>query len=257
MKKRSGRISLAVSALLILTLAAGCGGKRDITLPQEQSPQVKERMAHSMMNAGRVGEALRLIGEAAAADPENPQIHDSRGRILVQAGRFAEAESSFLKVLELDPYHTDAHNFLGVIYNETGRKVEAEEQYRLALADPAYPSREKVHLNLGLLYASQGRDEEAIESFRSAVEIDPKYYRGHYELASILDRTGKTEQAVAEYEVARPAFAEMPEYHYRLGFAYYTLGEHERARESLNRVISLAPGSNYAVQADELLKIID
>jgi tetratricopeptide (TPR) repeat protein len=214
-------------------------------------------MAHSMMKAGRLGDALRLVAEAVAADPDNPQMHDSQGRILVQAGRFAEAEPSFLKVLELDPYHTDAHNFLGVIYNEIGRKAEAEEQYGLALADPAYPSREKVCLNLGLLYSSQGRDEEAIESFRRAVEIDPKYYRGHYELASILDRTGKTEEAVAEYEVARPAFAAMPEYHYRMGLAFYTLGEHERARESLNRVISLAPGSNYAVQADELLKIIE
>lgn len=257
MNIRSGRTCLAVLALACLALAAGCGGKKDIKLPQEQSPQVKERMAHSMMKAGRVGDALRLIGEAVEADPENPQMHDSQGRILVQAGRFAQAEPSFRKVLELDPYHTDAHNFLGVIYNELGRKAEAEEHYGLALADPAYPSREKVCLNLGLLYSSQGRDGEAIDSFRRAVEIDPKYYRGHYELASILDRTGKTEEAVAEYEVARPGFADMPEYHYRLGLAYYSLGDHERARDALNRVISLAPGSNHAVQANELLKIIE
>jgi Tfp pilus assembly protein PilF len=248
---------VAATIVIGVALAAGCGGNKAAKKSEELSPRKKELMAHSMMNANRVGEALRLIDEAVAADPDNPQMHASRGMILVRAGSFGEAEGSFHKVLELDPYHTDAHNFLGVIYNELGRKGEAEEHYRIALADPAYASREKVHFNLGLLYASQGMNEEAIDSFRTAVEIDPKYYRAHYELASILDRIDKTTEAVAEYEVARPAFDGVSEFHYRLGLAYYRLGESQKARECLTRVISLSPGSKSAVQADEMLKVIE
>ena len=47
------------------------------------------------------------------------------------------------------------------------------------------------------------------------------------------------------------------EYWYRRGFAYYRLGETDRSRESLLRVRAVAPGSESAARADELLSVMD
>jgi Tfp pilus assembly protein PilF len=244
-------------SLALMVCVAGCGGESATTKPAELNPQDKQRMAYSMLNAGRVTEALRLIEEALAAEPENIRFHSSKGEICLRAGRIEEAERTFLRVLEIDPYMTDAHRALGSIYDQQGRKQEAEREFKTALADRAYPEPEKIHLNLGLLYASQGRNEEAVDFFRTAVSINPKYYRGHFELASILDRLGKIEEAAREYEVAAPNYDNDGEYHYRLGYAFYRLGAIDKARASLDRAIALAPGSNSAVRADELLKLID
>ena len=41
------------------------------------------------------------------------------------------------------------------------------------------------------------------------------------------------------------------------GFAYYRLGREGNALESLLRVLVVAPGSESAVRADELLALLD
>ncbi len=57
--------------------------------------------------------------------------------------------------------------------------------------------------------------------------------------------------------MAEPAFRNDGEYWYRRGFAYYRLGEKDKARDSLIRVRSIAPGSESAARADELLNVMD
>ena len=184
-------------------------------------------------------------------------MHSYYGLLCLQSGRNDAAVGSLHRAIELDPYLTDARNVLGTVYLELGRAEDAEEQFRKALEDPAYPTPEKVYLNLGLLYDSQGRDDEAVESFRKSVGIDPKYHKAHFHLASALDRVGNLSEAAREYEVAEPAFKNDGEYWYRRGFAYYRLGRAGHALESLLRVRDVAPGSESAARADELLALLD
>jgi Tfp pilus assembly protein PilF len=258
MAGRGRAIALAVGLAAALGVA-GCGGK-DKKPPKttaELSPQDKVRMAQSLLGAGRTGEAMKLIEEALAEQPDSPQLFLYYGKVSYQTGKLAQAEQALLKALELDAYLTDAHNLLGAVYANTERPAEAEREFRTALADPAYPSPEMAYLNLALLYSAQGRNAEAIANLRRAVEIDPKYYQAHFELASLLDREGQIEEAAREYEVASPGYRGVGEFHYRLGFAYFRLGERAKARESLERAISVAPGSNSAAQAGELLKLME
>ena len=197
------------------------------------------------------------LDEAIDREPDNAALHNYYGLLCLQSGRNDVAVGSLQRAIELDPYLTDARNVLGTVYLELGRTEEAEEQFRRALEDPAYPTPEKVYLNLGLLYDSQGRDDEAVESFRKSVGIDPEYHKAHFHLASALDRVGNLSEAAREYEVAEPAFKNDGEYWYRRGFAYYRLGREGHALESLQRVQVVAPGSESAARADELLELMD
>ena len=252
---------IALALVILLLSAAACGGggtkKQEPTKPEELSTQDKVRMAQSMLNAGRTGDAVQLLEQALAEEPDSAQLQLFYGKINFQAGKFAEAEAAFERAIELDPYLTDARNFLGATYAEQGKNAEAEQEYLKALDDPAYTSPEMVYLNLGLLYSSQGRNLEAIESLRNAVEINPRFYKAHFELASLLDREGNLDEAAREYEVATPGYRAVGEFHYRLGFVYFRLGDKGKARDSLERAIDVAPGSSSAAQAGELLKMIE
>ena len=112
-------------------------------------------------------------------------------------------------MLDLDPYYSDAHNFLGAVYQEQDRLADAEREYRRALENPAYPTPEKVYLNLGLLYAEQGRHEEAIDTLRRAVEINTRYYQGHFELAALLDRAGQARRGRARIRGRRAGIPQL------------------------------------------------
>jgi len=252
---QSARVWVA-TAMLAVCAACG-GGPQPKQEPIEHDKVYSVRMAESLFNGGRVSEALAELQRALERYPDDASLFNLYGAYCVRAGRYDEAIEALKRALEIDHYLTDAHNWLGVAYNEKRNYSDAEREFRLALEDPAYPTPEKVYLNLGVMYGEQRRDEEAVEALRRAVGIDPKYFVAHFQLASVLERVGNLLEAVREYEVAEPAFRNDGEYWYRRGFAYYRLGEKDKARESLIRVRSIAPGSESAARADELLEVLD
>lgn len=246
-------------ALVVLVVQAGCAGPGAQKKQPEQAPDAMHsvRLANSQFSGGRVSEALATLDAAILLEPDNATLHNYYGLLCLQAGRYESAVAPLQRALEIDPYLTDAHNVLGTVYTELGSVVEAEQQFRKALEDPAYPTPEKVYMNLGLLYGSQGRNTEAVKSFRKSVGIAPDYLKAHFHLASILDQIGNLKEAATEYEVAEPAFRNDGEYWYRRGFAYYRLGRTGAALDSLSRVRAVAPGSESAARAAELLEMLD
>lgn len=255
-RRCTGVAAFAVLAWAVLAVAA-CGGT---SKPPKKDPLTEAtthyRLAQAHVKGGRLNDAIAELDQAVALAPRNAEMANFQGQVLFLAGRMPPAEAAFRKALELDPYLTDAHNNLGALFDRQGKKSEAEAEFRRALEDPAYPSPEKVRLNLGLLYASLGRDEEAIRELRKAVEIAPRYYAAHYELAARLETAGRFEEAAREYEVAAPEFSTSAEYHLRLGITYLRLGNKTKAGEHLKRVIALSPGSENAARADELLPMV-
>lgn len=259
MAARRDRGRLAAAALAAAVVLAGCAGPaRKPAAGKDPAAQAaaKARLAESLVRAGRLPEAIAAAVEAISLDPQNAALRHYHGKLLFLAGRYEQAEQVLRRAIELDPYLTDAHNDLGAVYDRLGRKSEAEAEFQKTLADPAYPFPEKVHLNLGLLYLSVGREEEALRSLRKSVELNPKFYKAHFELAQLLERLGKLEEAAREYEVAAPDYSGRGDYHYRLGLTYFRLGNAGKAREHLSRVIDVSPGSESAAQADALLKLI-
>ena len=249
-----------VALLVVLSvLLAGCFGGHSApeTKPIEKNAEFSMRMAKSLFDGGRVSEALAELDEAIARYPDDARLHHSYGGFCLRAARYEQALDAYKRALEIDPFLTDAHNALGAVYTELKDYIAAEREFETVLEDPAYPTPHKTYFNLGRLYDEQGRDDEAISSVRRAVGIDPKYYSGHFLLASLLDKVGKLIEAAREYEVAEPAYRNNGEYWYRRGFAYYRLGQVDKARDSLVRVRSISPGSESAARAEELLGLLD
>lgn len=252
--------AIRVCGFLLLATAVACGGgaasKKAAETPAKLTANEQIRMAQSLVRAGKMHEALSTLEEAIAEYPAEPALRQTFGKYAFLAGRYDEAERELHAALELDPYRTDVHNDLGLVYDKQDRAAEAETSYRAALADPAYPTPQKVYLNLGVLFRSQGRSDEAIDALRRAVEIDPRFFQGHFELAVTLSETGSLDEAAREFEVAEPGYRNSGDYHYQLGFTYFRLGRERQASESLRRVLSVAPGSPSAAKADELLKVM-
>lgn len=256
------KISVRRAALAILAAAGfaacllSCGAPKAKPKDPATETATNVRLAESYFSAGKVNEALGILEKAAASQPDNAALRNYYGQLSFLAGRNVEAEQSFKRALELDPHLTDARNNLGALYDATGRKAEAEQEFLKVLTDFAYASPEKAHLNLGILYLSQGRQDEAVTQLRQAVEINPKFWRGHFELASALDKAGQLDEAAREYEVAAPDYRGSGEYHYRIGLAYMKLDQSAKAREHFSRCQELSPGSESASKAYDLMKML-
>lgn len=256
MQRLVRRSAMVVFMTVAAAASSGCGAPKAKPKDPASETATNIRLAESYYNAGRVNDALGILEKAAASQPANAPLRNYYGQLCFLSGRNAEAEQSFTKALELDPHLTDARNNLGALYDTTGRKDLAEQQFLKVLDDQTYGSPEKAHLNLGILYLSQGREDEALGHLRRAVEINPKFWRGHFELASLLDKTGKLDEAAREYEVAAPDYKSSGEYHYRIGLAYMKLNQPDKAREHFSRCQELSPGSESASKAYDLMKLL-
>lgn len=53
---------------------------------------------------------------------------------------------------------------------------------------------------LALELASEGQIEEAIGTFESLLEMNPGYVGTYYQLAKLLEKTGKSEEAIRIYK---------------------------------------------------------
>jgi aspartate beta-hydroxylase len=124
-------------------------------------------------------------------------MSSAEGQRLLQEGKVAEAERCFRQALESDPRDLGALNFLGFAALNRGEANAAREMLLQAHeVDPADPMT--LH-HLGLAHEAVGALSEAADAQRSAVVAAPHFYIARLYLGRVLERTGRTADAVIQY----------------------------------------------------------
>lgn len=118
-------------------------------------PMVLNYLGYSLVEQGRdLDEALAMIEQAVAAQPDDGYITDSLGWVLYRLGRYKEAVPHMLRAVELEPVDPIINDHLGDVLWKVGRTREAEFQWRRALsfgpADDLDMDRIRRKLEIGL-----------------------------------------------------------------------------------------------------------
>lgn len=127
-------------------------------------PQVLNYLGYSFVEMEiNLDEALQMIEEAVAAEPESGYIVDSLGWVQFRLGRYMEAVVNLERATELLPVDPIINDHLGDAYWAVGRYIEADFQWRRALSfDPeekdADRIRRKLEVGLDQVLADEGAD---------------------------------------------------------------------------------------------------
>ncbi len=165
---------------------------------------------------GKMEPALASFQWATLIDPGTSAYHDAvaltEARLFQRTGDvgWANRAVSELKIgLELNPLDGRLANRVGSLYlllaqragTESERAAminQAETHFELAVKlDPYSPFN---YLELGKLRREQGRLEEAEAWFRQATSFEPNFLPARVQLAELLLKAGRKENAVSEYE---------------------------------------------------------
>jgi len=113
--------------------------------------------------------ALLACAGPTAKQRRGAEIHHDLGVEALRGGRAQEALREFDDALKLDPSFPEAHRGRGLVLDLAfGRLDDAEKEYRRALAlRPEYP---EAHNDLGQLLAKSGRREQAVAEFDAALK---------------------------------------------------------------------------------------
>jgi TolA-binding protein len=125
---------------------------------------------------------------------------------------------------------------------------------------PQDPAVAEWHLTLGFNLASLNENEEALKSLEAAmfhpggnpsVSVRAKYW--HAVTLSSMSRFQEAVDALRSLQREHPGHWLFPEFGYRLGMAYYSMRDYERADEALKEYLATFSDHPYAPEARVLL----
>ncbi len=125
-------------------------------------PQVLNYLGYSLVERGRdLDEALKMIEQAVAAQPDAGYIIDSLAWAYFQLGRYQDALAPMEKASLLEPVDPVVTDHLGDVYWMNGRQREAEFQWHRALSfgpeeKDAVRIRKKLDQGLEAVLAAEG-----------------------------------------------------------------------------------------------------
>jgi Flp pilus assembly protein TadD len=124
-------------------------------------------------------------------------IQVAMGRTLEQRGDLEQAQAAYLDALKQDPRRGDACARLAVLYDRQAKWAESEEFYRRA--HDLQGDSPGLLCNRGYSFYLQGRWADAEASLRQAIALDPANQRAYNNLGLTLARSGRVEEALAEF----------------------------------------------------------
>ena len=217
-----------------------------------------------------------------------PQTPFRIGISYFSRGEYDKAIIEFEKSIELDASDTESNYYLGQCYLQKGiieynnkNILKAYSLYRKAnkIAEQVIPKYEKIiednpedlnsYLRLGYIYEVRSivpfiNDyDKALEYYLKALDLtmssSPAGNTGiiiylNVRIGYVYFEKKKYSQAIEYLEIAEKMSPQNVEVAYYLGLSYDKIGEREKARELLSRVIELAPQSDFAREAEKKLK---
>ncbi len=150
--------------------------------------------------------ALAYFDQSIARDPQFARSHTGRADsylLLAGAGArpaqmaVAQAEAAVHSALQLEPLLGDAHASLGLLRLYQGNINAAEQALREALS--IAPDNAMAHMWLGLVLQRQAGagPREALDVLRTAQNLDPLDPTITQNLAGVLARLGRSDEAIA------------------------------------------------------------
>ncbi len=184
-------------------------------------------------------------------DARNPQYQWELGRSLVEAGRLADAIAPLEIAVRSDPKFARAQDFLGRALFSVRRADEALKHFRQAVA--LDPDDELLHLDLGKALVDMGQLKEAIASFERARTVNPEYGPAYEGLGVAFVRMGRFPEAVRAFE---RSVALQPDSAAALNGLAVALAQSGRLAEALEQVKrALAVDPDFAPAKDNLARM--
>ena len=197
--------------------------------------QVRYELAQMLVDHNELEAADEHLQEALQFAPEMAAAQNARGVIALRRAKPDTAAALIGEALEIKPDVRLAHFNLALIAESRGDAKEAERLYKQELE--LYPQSYKAEFNLGLLLGATGDREGQAAAFRRAIGINPEFAEGHFFLAkALLDSGERLDEAI---DLARtglslePSPAMAPMGHYLLADIFTRLGRTEEAEREI------------------------
>jgi tetratricopeptide (TPR) repeat protein len=187
-----------------------------------------------------------MIRRALELDPDNADAIQELATVLRVLRRFDEALALLRRLEQKVPDDPRVVADVGRCLSGLRRYAEAEGVLRRALAglDDA-----NTRYDLGLVLDRTGRSAEAMTEYKFALARNPTHRDALNNLGVAYARTGRLAEAAAQFEALVAADPANPDAHTNLGAILLSTGHAERAEQEFRAALEIDPGNTVARDA--------
>ena len=247
----------ALGGLVALDLAA-----KQVTIARERlSERIKNPAASTgvlMLGArtyastGDSQTAEQLLRRVLQKDPSYLSAYAALGEIYLRQGRLDAALSEFESMAQRDPKPVAALTLAGILLEAQGKPQEARVRFERVLQ--INPSAPVAANNLAWIYAESGANlDVAMQLAQTAQRGLPESPEVSNTLGLIYYKKNLLSLAIPALKISVDRDPNNALYLYHLGLAYAKNGETVRAREALQRALTLRPDFQGAQDARSVL----
>ena len=195
----------------------------------------------AFLQEGRLNEAITELSTAASLDPRLGEAHNLLGVAYTQKGLQDRAKDAYERAVKVEPEDAQTLNNLGFSLYQNGNYRAAID--RLKRAVKLAPHDERILNNLGLAFCRVGKFEEAYKSFaRAGGELT-----GNLNIAKMLERFGREEEAIKYYEGARRVDPHSTIALRRLADLYQRIGKTQESESARNALAAISAEANIVL----------
>jgi tetratricopeptide (TPR) repeat protein len=163
---------------------------------QPDDPDALSVLGATDLRLGKPESAQSYLERALRKSPSHLKSWVVLAQVKLAQKDVAGAEKALIEASTRLPKSPDPKIYLGQFYLSQGRAPEAEQQFRQALAMD--PKNGTALMELGAMQVKAGQTDQADQTYRQAAALPGRQYKHVH--AEFLFRSGKRDQAVAEFE---------------------------------------------------------
>ena len=219
----------------------------------EQNPELTSAhldLGDLYLQRGQITFAERRFREAARQKPDNFRAQYGHGLALQLLGRLAESVRAYLRALSINENDFDANLNLATAFLQLDGPAQAKP-YALRAIE-LNPASGPAHANLGAVYsglasltgdggtstAAQAQHERAVKEYETAAELMDLTPSLLISWAESLGRLGRYREMLNTLKAAVRIEPTAPAYE-RVGYAFFKLGEYDKAQEAFHRAVQI------------------
>jgi len=204
-----------------------------------------------LVSGAALGVSAQTVGVTKKRVPADPAAQ-ALNRLLTAAQEaidrqdYDTAAQNYQGYLAKKPDDAGVHYNLGYVYTALKRPADAKGEYEKAIS--LDPKMSAAYLNLGLTLLP-GEPSAAIEPLQHAAELKPDDAHVKWLLGTALERSGKLQPALDQYEAATKLDGKDPDIRLSLAFALLASGRAADAESQFRAGLALHPPDDASAQA--------
>jgi type IV pilus assembly protein PilF len=165
--------------------------------PAPYRAQLHAEIAAGFYERGQMEVALQELDEAVKLDPRNGKIYNVYGLVYATLGQADNAQRNFQQAVALAPNDSEIRQNWGWFLCTHGKPRESIAEFEAAVRNPLYKSPDVALVNAGKCSIETGDYRRGEDFLKRALAINPGNVSGLYNLALLMYRESRTDDARA------------------------------------------------------------